>query len=228
VSVPVGSAFLDMRVALSSAKVRRVTCGSLHFPRILAPSTRASRLALSALVRAEDPSSTPDAGDLRRPRERQIRGLMVKVPRLSRKITKLRGALVLIGSRKVVTPEPVKKEERAPVILQFSETRTPRSGGRSLSRPERPGVAPIKESRPGPLLVEMSQHAVQVTVVPSPRKRQARVPEVKTQPPRPPKLIKVIRRRGEQAPKVFETVTETFPKAMLEGAKVELEEDEER
>ncbi len=44
-------------------------------------------------------------------------------------------------------------------------------------------------------------------------------------PPPSPKLLKVIRRRGEQAPKVFETAASRFPEAMLKGLKVNLEED---
>jgi hypothetical protein len=45
-----------------------------------------------------------------------------------------------------------------------------------------------------------------------------------TMPPSP-KLLKVIRRRGEQAPKVFETTASRFPEAMLKGLKMNREED---
>ncbi|MDQ7782928.1 MAG: hypothetical protein RDU20_08625 [Desulfomonilaceae bacterium] len=50
---------------------------------------------------------------------------------------------------------------------------------------------------------------------------EARPPAV----PRAPILLKVIRRRGEQAPKVLETVASGVPKAMLKGVKVNPEED---
>lgn len=43
-----------------------------------------------------------------------------------------------------------------------------------------------------------------------------------------PKLLKVIRRRREQAPKVIETTLNRFPEAMLKGLKVNVEEDLER
>ena len=53
-------------------------------------------------------------------------------------------------------------------------------------------------------------------------KRLSVAPKAKAEPaPAPPPVtrLKVIRRRGEQAPKVFETVTREFPSAMLRGIK---------
>jgi len=38
--------------------------------------------------------------------------------------------------------------------------------------------------------------------------------------PDEPRPLKVIRRRREEEPKVFETAAKLFPKAMLEGVKV--------
>jgi hypothetical protein len=58
---------------------------------------------------------------------------------------------------------------------------------------------------------------VTVTVVPTPAARKARLPKVETESSEPSKPLKVIRRRREQAPKIFETPSGTFPKAMLEG-----------
>ncbi len=43
--------------------------------------------------------------------------------------------------------------------------------------------------------------------------------------PNAPKLLKVIRRRGEQAPKVFEAAASRVPKSMLRGLKANPEED---
>ncbi|MFH1114278.1 MAG: hypothetical protein V1792_10180 [Pseudomonadota bacterium] len=43
--------------------------------------------------------------------------------------------------------------------------------------------------------------------------------------PNAPKLLKVIRRRGEQAPKVFEAASSRIPKSMLRGLKVNPEDD---
>ncbi len=46
--------------------------------------------------------------------------------------------------------------------------------------------------------------------------------ELATQPAKP---LKVIRRRREEAPIVFETASKDFPKAMLEGIKSDHEEE---
>jgi hypothetical protein len=65
-----------------------------------------------------------------------------------------------------------------------------------------------------------------VTVVPTPRKTRARIPkqeEEKAAPVTAPKPLKVIRRRREESPKVFETIPKSFPKAMLEGVDIDVE-----
>lgn len=46
-------------------------------------------------------------------------------------------------------------------------------------------------------------------------------------PPPPATRLKVIRRRGEQEPKVFETVTREFPSAMLRGVKAPQDQEQE-
>jgi len=68
-----------------------------------------------------------------------------------------------------------------------------------------------------------------VTVVPTPRKRAIRPQRAKAAPVEPaaPKPLKVIRRRREEAPKIFETPPKSLPKAMLEGIDLEPETDAE-
>jgi hypothetical protein len=115
----------------------------------------------------------------------------------------LTGPITHIGSERTAKPEQATKKEPVPVIVSVEES--------DLSRAR----------------VEPPPYADQITVSSTTRRPQATVPETKTKPAPPPKLLKVIRRRGEQPPKVFETVTRTFPKAMLEGIKISREEDTE-
>jgi hypothetical protein len=83
---------------------------------------------------------------------------------------------------------------------------------------------PVMESKPereperGPV---PSSREVKVTVLPTPKKRQRKIVEPKEEtaalPPSRP--LKVIRRRREEEPKVFETPAKTFPQVLLEGVK---------
>lgn len=92
-----------------------------------------------------------------------------------------------------------------------------------------PAHVPREEPRPRAVTEVQRPEEVEVKVVPTPRKRQTRVPKTEGEPPAPAtsKPLKVIRRRAEQAPKVFETTTKRFPKAMLEGIKINLDEERE-
>lgn len=58
---------------------------------------------------------------------------------------------------------------------------------------------------------------VPVKVLPPREKRQRRAPKVEDAPAAPPtpKPLKVIRRRKEEAPKIFETPPKEFPEAIL-------------
>jgi len=86
-------------------------------------------------------------------------------------------------------------------------------------------------TKPSPKRIpeEKIQHEATIRVVPSPRKRATKQPERETIPLQPaaPKPLKVIRRRREEAPKIFETPPKTLPKAMLEGIDLNSESDSE-
>ncbi len=74
---------------------------------------------------------------------------------------------------------------------------------------------------------EQKPRAPHIRVLPPPesKRRKRREVEATPAPPPPPKPLKVIRRRKEEAPKVFETSAESIPEAMLHG--IELSRDEE-
>jgi hypothetical protein len=128
------------------------------------------------------------------------------LPRLEPKGVKANGVLpriptVKAGREEPETPvealveTPVEVPVKSPVSLQPART-----------EPVSPSVT---ENVP----------KVVVKVVPTPRKRQRKVPEATTaKPASPPKPLKVIRRRrGEEEQKVFETDPRSIPKAMLAG-----------
>lgn len=66
---------------------------------------------------------------------------------------------------------------------------------------------------------------IAATVMFSPRKGRIKSQDAKVDAPdlRPHKPLKVIRRRGEQAPKIFETTAKQLPRAMLEGVGFDFE-----
>jgi len=66
-------------------------------------------------------------------------------------------------------------------------------------------------------------------VVPAPKKRETRPQRAKAVALEPiaPKPLKVIRRRREEAPKVFETPPKIVPRAMLEGIDLDRDTDAE-
>jgi hypothetical protein len=86
-------------------------------------------------------------------------------------------------------------------------------------------------TKPSPKRIpeEKMQHEATIRVVPSPRKRQTARPKIETAPVKAdtPKPLKVIRRRREEAPRIFETPPKTLPKAMLEGIDLNSELDSE-
>lgn len=86
---------------------------------------------------------------------------------------------------------------------------------------------PVVELKPAKREASEASADVRIQLVPTPRKRQPRIPEpqVESVVSATPKPIKVIRRRAEEAPKVFETAPKTVPKAMLEGVKLLVEEE---
>ena len=98
---------------------------------------------------------------------------------------------------------------------------------RFQAKPEPPTpAAPVSETPAVPKVVETARQ-VPVKVIPSPRKRQPRLPKPEPEVPPVPVALKVIRRRREQAPKVFEKTVKSFPKGMLEGVELHTDELEE-
>jgi len=97
-------------------------------------------------------------------------------------------------------------------------------------REEEPVEAGAIRRSPEPMPVVEPPTEALVTVVPTPRKREIRPQRAKPAPVEPaaPKPLKVIRRRREEAPKIFETPPKTLPKAMLEGIDLEPETDAEK
>jgi hypothetical protein len=121
----------------------------------------------------------------------------------------------------------VKAEGRVPRILVL------RSRSVAIEQEPEPVEPPSselltvgEEQAPRPATVEELPAKHVVTVVPTPRKTRARIPkqeEEKAAPVAAPKPLKVIRRRREESPKVFETIPKSFPKAMLEGVDIDVE-----
>ncbi len=81
---------------------------------------------------------------------------------------------------------------------------------------QQPGIAPRK-----PVRVADVPQAVQVKVIPTPgmKRRPPAKPRKEATEPVATKPLKIIRRRREEAPKVFETAPMPVPKAMLAGIK---------
>jgi hypothetical protein len=128
------------------------------------------------------------------------------IPRLKARSPRVHGSLTSVPSSAAQIPEPEPKLESdtVPIIIHEQE----------LSEQE---------------IREFPQEPVAVAPVPQPgRRKRSAVSKAKEEPPEAPApltRIKVIRRRGEQAAKVFETVTREFPSAMLRGVKMESEEE---
>ncbi len=118
---------------------------------------------------------------------------------------------------KTVDEEPVKKRRRTKPKPVEPVTAVP------VEEPQIPATR-LMPAQPDTPEVPAD---VKIQVVPTPRKRQPRIPEppLESVVSATPKPIKVIRRRAEEAPKIFETAPKTVPKAMLEGVKLLLEEE---
>lgn len=102
----------------------------------------------------------------------------------------------------------------------FGDLISPRPGAKSRPAKHK-GADSDRRPAGGKSAVERSADVV-VKVLPTPRKRERKPPKSEVlQPVDPtPKPLKVIRRRREEEPKVFETQPKTLPDAMLEGSKV--------
>ncbi len=133
-----------------------------------------------------------------------------------------------------LAPEP-KKEEQEPIIVDVVAAPHPIAIPEPVVEPSPTKLAPIEPLptklapiEPAPMELpspevppmELPPH-VQVKVIPTPKKRAPRTVVLAEEPTAPPvtKPLKVIRKRKEEAPKVFETAPKPVPQAMLEGIK---------
>lgn len=131
------------------------------------------------------------------------------IPRLQARSPRVHGALASVASNAAspLQQERKGKPDMAPVVIREQE--------------------PTEQE-----MRELQQQPVVEVLPPQPQRRKrsaaSRAKEELPAPPPPLTRLKVIRRRGEQAAKVFETVTSTFPSAMLRGVKMEQEDEGER
>ena len=147
------------------------------------------------------------------------------------------------GTAQLKTHEPDNREQRTaesriPEVKPPSQRRAePKSLELKTEKPKRAEAKTprVKRVSPEPIALEMLAEAaleperparleipahVAVKVIPTPRKRETKQPEAVVPPP--PELpttrpLKVIRKRREEAPKVFETIATSVPQAMLVG-----------
>ncbi len=126
----------------------------------------------------------------------------LKIPNLRNKKLKIRGKV----------PSLIGVKPQVPRLIKVKEPDSPQ-----IEIPQ-----PKKETEL-PLLPK------QVVVSPArgPVRRKVKVARVEPELTGIPKPLKIIRRRREEAPKIFETTVKVFPKAMLEGTKSEIRHGEE-
>ena len=128
--------------------------------------------------------------------------------------------------------QKVRAEGRVPRILVLKSSGPKIVGGLELIELPPPSHGPAEEQQaPHEHIEELAAEAV-VTEAPAPRKARFKTPKFEaeagasTTPVQKP--LKVIRRRREQTPKVFETMAKSFPRAMLEGIDLESGENSHR
>jgi hypothetical protein len=137
-----------------------------------------------------------------------------RISSLKKTKIKLRGKISELFAPRPTRPG-VEPEADTPSTEQLEAKETP--------QPIPRGTAASKLAIPDLEKMEVKPPEVIVKVLPTPVKRH-RSPKIElaSQPAKP---LKVIRRRREEAPKVFETASKDFPKSMLEGIKVGYEEE---
>ena len=137
-----------------------------------------------------------------------------KIPKLIKKKVRAEGTvprMLVLKSRSAALPEepePVQPPLPEPLAVVEEQTQ------------------PAPSVRPAPVEELRANHVV--TVVPTPRKQRVRTPRIEVEEAASvpvSKPLKVIRRRREETPKVFETTAKSFPRAMLEGIDIELGEN---
>jgi len=124
-----------------------------------------------------------------------------------------------------LTNKKVRAEGRVPKILVLRSRSAEIVAEPELAQQPLPSPMPVVEEQARPAPIEESPAKHVVTVIPTPRKTRVRTPKLEEKEAAPipaPKPLKVIRRRREETPKVFETVAKSLPRAMLEGINIEL------
>jgi len=131
-----------------------------------------------------------------------LSSMNLKIPSLRNKKLKILGKIPTLIGVKPQVPKLIKVKE--PVYPQ-------------IEIPQ-----PKKET-------ELPPFPNQVVLSPAqgPVRRKVKVARVEPELTGIPKPLKIIRRRREEAPKIFETTVKVFPKAMLEGTKSEIGQEEE-
>jgi hypothetical protein len=141
------------------------------------------------------------------------------------------GAFVAVSNYKIpkLTNKKVKAEGRVPRILMLRARAAEIAEEADIVQTPVPiPPAPVEELLPPAPVEELPEKPVVVTVIPTPKKARARTRKIEEEAqPLPPVLkpLKVIRRRREETPKVFETAAKSLPRAMLEGIDIELGEN---
>jgi len=153
------------------------------------------------------------------------------VPTLRKRTLKVSGRVPRIlpvkfaaESRKEEEPikiEVVLEQRTQPMAIPVVELPQMELPSKELPQMELPRMEPPQMELPS---LEIPSH-VQVKVIPTPKKRGPRSVALAEEPNTPPvtKPLKVIRKRREEAPKIFETAPKPVPQAMLEGIKTSQE-----
>jgi hypothetical protein len=135
----------------------------------------------------------------------------------------IRGSIKMLGIK--ISGLAGRTVEVHATVPRLTAMRSDLSGARAAPEPATP--PPPAEAPQMPVKKIETPRSIEVKVIPSPKKRQPRMPKQEQAAPPVPVALKVIRRRREQAPKVFEKTVNSFPKGMLEGVDLQPEEWEE-
>ena len=180
--------------------------------------------------RCQVPESMPILYAKRIPRPGKLgkewaRLLNFPLPDLSRRKVRVSGPEAY-GPPTAVLYEPPIEESPLPPIEREKSAEKSRSKEKSV--PDIRSKTVSAAERQSTKSIEKKTSAISLAPSRGPARRVADIKpeeEIAAIVSAPPKPLKVIRRRGEQAPKVFETPPRTVPLAMLEGIAPKPDED---
>jgi len=89
----------------------------------------------------------------------------------------------------------------------------------------RPKEGTVEAEKPAVARVKTGEPRVEAVKPARPRAEPVKVEKTKVGPSLPAKPLKIIRRRKQEAPKVLETTARVVPQAMLEGIRINWEEE---